>query len=95
MENLQIKSCVASTPHLNDSGKVFSSNVVLSLHIKVTQLTGPHRVVLGIELIKALKGLSALQEHNLGSDDGVKFNVVNIPVSQVITKGDTFLLSQS
>ena len=34
--------------------------MVLSLHVQVTQLAGTHGVVLGIELVEALEGLSAL-----------------------------------
>lgn len=48
---------------LNDGGKVLSTKVVLCLQIQVTQLTGSYGVVLGIELIEALEGLSSLQRN--------------------------------
>lgn len=50
--------CVDSD--FNNGGKIFSIDVVFCLQVQVTQLTGSHRVVLGIEFIKTLKGLSAL-----------------------------------
>lgn len=49
-------------PDFNNGGKIFSIDVVFRLQVQVTQLTGSHRVVLGIEFIKTLEGLSALQE---------------------------------
>lgn len=45
---------------LDDGGKVLSVDVVLRLEVQITQLAGSHRVVLGIELVEALEGLSAL-----------------------------------
>lgn len=47
--------------NLDDGGKVLSIDVVLCLQVQVTQLTGSYGVVLGIELIKTLEGLSTLQ----------------------------------
>lgn len=47
-------------PYLDNGSKVLSINMILSLHIQITQLTGPHWVVFGIELVKALEGLPAL-----------------------------------
>lgn len=38
--------------------------MVLRLHVQVTQLTGSHGVVFGVELVKALEGLSALQRNS-------------------------------
>lgn len=49
-------------PDFNNGGKIFSIDVVFCLQVQVTQLTGSHGVVLGIEFIKTLKGLPALQE---------------------------------
>jgi len=49
---------------LDDGGKVLSTDVVLCLHVQVTQLTGADRVVLGVELIETLEGLSSLQRNN-------------------------------
>lgn len=49
---------------LDDGSKVFSTDVVLCLEVQVTQLTGADGVVLGIEFIKTLEGLSALQRNN-------------------------------
>lgn len=46
---------------LDDGGEVLSPDVVLCLHVQVTQLTGSHWVVLGVEFIKTLEGLSSLQ----------------------------------
>lgn len=48
-------------PDFNNGGKIFSTDVVFCLQVQVTQLTGSHGVVLGIEFIKTLEGLSALQ----------------------------------
>lgn len=45
---------------LDDGGKVLAVDVVLRLEVQITQLAGSHRVVLGIELVEALEGLSAL-----------------------------------
>lgn len=45
---------------LDDGGEVLSVDVVLCLHVKVTQLAGSHWVVLCIELVETLEGLSAL-----------------------------------
>lgn len=45
---------------LDDGGKVFTIDVVLRLEVQITQLAGSHGVVLGIELVEALEGLSAL-----------------------------------
>ena len=49
---------------LNDGGKVFSIEVVFCFQVKVTQLTGSYWIVLSIELIETLEGLSALQRQN-------------------------------
>lgn len=51
---------------LDDGGKVLPVDVVLCLEVQITQLAGSHRVVLGIELVEALEGLSALlkKQHN-------------------------------
>ena len=49
---------------LDDGGKVLSTDVVLCLQVQVTQLTGSHRVVLGVEFIKTLESLSTLQRDN-------------------------------
>lgn len=49
---------------LDDGGKVLSTNVVLCLHVQVTQLTGSHGIVFGVELIETLEGLSSLQGNN-------------------------------
>lgn len=48
-------------PDFNNGGKIFSVDVVFCLQVEVTQLTGSHGVVLGIEFIKTLEGLSTLQ----------------------------------
>lgn len=45
---------------LDDGGKVLAIDVVLRLEVQITQLAGSHGVVLGIELVEALEGLSAL-----------------------------------
>lgn len=45
---------------LDDGGKVLAVDVVLRLEVQITQLAGSHGVVLGIELVEALEGLSAL-----------------------------------
>lgn len=47
--------------NLNDCGKVLSIDVILCLQVQVTQLTGSYWVVLGVELIETLEGLSTLQ----------------------------------
>ena len=49
---------------LDDGGKVLSVDLVLRLHVQVTQLAGSHGVVLGVELVKTLEGLSALQRNS-------------------------------
>lgn len=46
--------------HLDHASKVLSPQVVFSFQIQVPKLTGPHRVVLGVELVKAVKCLAAL-----------------------------------
>lgn len=45
---------------LDDGSKIFAVDVVLRLEVQITQLAGSHGVVLGIELVEALEGLSAL-----------------------------------
>lgn len=47
---------------LDDCGKVFSVDVIFCLQVQITQLAGSHRVVLGVELVETLEGLSALQK---------------------------------
>lgn len=47
--------------HLDHPSKVLASQVVFSFQIQVTQLTGPHRVVFGVELVKAMECLPALE----------------------------------
>lgn len=49
--------------NLDDGGKILSTDVVLCFQIQVTQLTGSHGIVLGIELIETLEGLSTLQRN--------------------------------
>lgn len=49
--------------NLDDGGKILSIDLVLCLEVQVTQLTGSHGIVLGIELIKALEGLSTLRRN--------------------------------
>lgn len=49
--------------NLDDGGKILSIDVVLCFQIQVTQLTGSHGIVLGIELIETLEGLSTLQRN--------------------------------
>lgn len=48
---------------LDDGGEVLSTDVVLCLHVQVTQLTGSDRVVLGVEFVETLEGLSSLQRN--------------------------------
>lgn len=48
-------------PDFNNGGKIFSVDVIFCLQVQVTQLTGSHGVVLGIEFVKTLEGLSTLQ----------------------------------
>lgn len=46
--------------YLDNGCEVLSRYMVLSLHVKITQLAGSHGIVLGIEFIETLEGLSAL-----------------------------------
>lgn len=46
--------------------------MVLCFQVQVTQLTGSHWVVLGVEFIKALEGLSALQGNNKRHNDLIR-----------------------
>lgn len=61
--------------NLDDGGEVLSIDVVLCLHVQITQLTGSHRVVLGVELIETLEGLSALQRNNKETRQGIQITV--------------------
>lgn len=46
--------------YLNETCKVLSLDEVVSFQVDLPQLTGSHRVVLRVKLIKAVKGLSPL-----------------------------------
>jgi len=56
--------------HLDDGSKVLPVDEVLRLHVQVPELAGTHRVVLGVELVKALERLSSLQEEEGGRKGG-------------------------
>lgn len=47
--------------YLDDGSKVLAIDSIFRLQIEITQLAGTHRVVLGIELVKALKCLPPLK----------------------------------
>lgn len=49
--------------NFDDGGKILSIDVVLCFQVQVTQLTGSHGIVLGIELIETLEGLSTLMRN--------------------------------
>lgn len=59
---------LSEEPDFNNGGKIFSVDVVFCLQVEVTQLTGSHGVVLGIEFIKTLEGLSTLQVQVKGNE---------------------------
>lgn len=50
------------SPYLDDGSKILAVDGVLCLQVEVPQLTGPHGVVLVIELVKALECLPALEQ---------------------------------
>ena len=56
---------------LDDGGEVLSTDVVLCLHVQVTQLTGSHGVVLGVEFVETLEGLSSLHRSNQEKREGI------------------------
>lgn len=62
----------------NDGGKIFSIDVVFCLQVEVTQLAGSHGVVLGIEFIETLEGLSALQGRMKENEKRVLQNVTHL-----------------
>lgn len=48
--------------HLDETCKVLSPDVVVSLQVDLSKLASAHWVVLGIELVKTVEGLSSLEE---------------------------------
>ena len=46
--------------HLDETCKVLSFDVVVGLQVNLSQLAGSHGVVLGVELVEAVKRLSSL-----------------------------------
>lgn len=51
--------------NLNDGSKILAIDGIFSLQVDITQFTGPYWVIFGIEFIKALEGLAALQHKGI------------------------------
>lgn len=48
--------------NLQQLSEVFAADVIVSLEVDLTQVTGAHRIVLGVELVKAMECVPILYQ---------------------------------
>lgn len=56
---------VCANSYLDEACKIFSTNVVITFEVDLSELICTHWIVFGIKLVKPMKRLSALKQKNL------------------------------